>query len=617
MKRRDFVKFMGSTVVLSSLPNLNYGSPKPNTSRPNILWITSEDNGPFLGCYGDKLATTPNLDKLASEGVLYKNAFSNAAVCAPCRSTIITGMYAPSIGTEHMRSFNSIPHSIKFLPQYLRREGYYCSNNDKEDYNMPKPDVCWNESSEMAHYKNRKPGQPFFSIFNIHTSHENSIHKRSKKIRHDPDKAVLPPYLPDTEEIRKDCAQYYDKVEEMDKEVGDFLKELDEQGLAEETIVFYYSDHGGVLPRSKRFIYDSGTHVPLIIRFPEKYKNLAPALAGSKLDRMVSYIDLAPTILSLLGITIPEYIQGQAFLGKQQKPEKEYVHLFRDRMDDRYDMMRAVRNKKFKYIRNYMPHRIYGQYLEYLWRAASINVWEAMYKEGKCNYEQSIFWETKPVEELYDITQDPYEVNNLAANDEYQNVLDEMRNLNKKWVREIRDTGFIPEGELIEMTREQTAYELIHEKSFPLDRIIETAEIASEKDSENLVKLIERMDDENSAVRYWSATGCAILGVEAERSIDKLQNLLHDPSADVRIATAEALCVMDQTAKAIPVLISEIKNENSKIALHALNVLDVVEEKAKSTLSFIKEALDTSEDKYIKRVARHILTKFESKNGYD
>ncbi len=285
--------------------------------RPNILWIVSEDNTTLLGCYGDKTATTPNIDNLAKQGILFTNAFCTAPVCAPSRSTLITGMYPTTMGTENMRSTYPIPGFIKFFPRYLREAGYYTSNNAKKDYNTIDQVEAWNESSNKATYKNRKPGQPFFSVFNIQTSHESSLHTYISKLRHDPKKITLPAYHPETPEMRHDWAQYYDKLEDMDKEVGTLLKELDDAGLSDNTIVFYYADNGGVLPRSKRFMYESGLHVPLIIRIPKKYANLTPKGARAKTDRIVTFVDFAPTILRLAGIKIPEHFQGYAFLGNQ------------------------------------------------------------------------------------------------------------------------------------------------------------------------------------------------------------------------------------------------------------------------------------------------------------
>lgn len=344
---------------------------------PNILWLTSEDNSAMLGCYGDTFSTTPNLDQLASQGFLYTHAYANAPVCAPARNTILTGIYASSAGNQHMRSYYPGPEGVKTYPEFLREAGYYCTNNSKTDYNSDSfdPKLIWDESSNNAHYKNRKPGQPFFAVFNCGISHESSLHDSipDELLRHSPDEVPIAPYHPSTSAIKHDWAQYYDKVEDMDSWVGEKLRELENEGLADNTIVFYYSDNGGVLARSKRYLYETGTRVPLIVRIPEKYKYLYPAeKQSSRVDRLVSFVDLVPTLLSITGINIPDYLQGNAFLGKQATHDPEYVYMFRGRMDERYDMSRAVRDKKYRYIINYMPYRIYGQYLGYLWKAPSV-----------------------------------------------------------------------------------------------------------------------------------------------------------------------------------------------------------------------------------------------------
>ncbi|VAX37786.1 Sulfatase, partial [hydrothermal vent metagenome] len=219
-------------------------------SRPNILWITSEDNGPHLGCYGDTYAQTPHIDGLAKKGVIYLNCWSTAPVCAPARTTLITGMYPPSLGAEHMRTMINLPKGIQMYPQYLRKAGYYCTNNSKTDYNLVEPGQVWNASSRKAHWKNRKPGQPFFAIFNHTISHESKIRNKPHTLIHDPAKVRVPAYHPDTPEVRHDWAQYYDRITEMDAKVGRNLKELADAGLTDETIIFYYGDHGSGMPRS-------------------------------------------------------------------------------------------------------------------------------------------------------------------------------------------------------------------------------------------------------------------------------------------------------------------------------------------------------------------------------
>ena len=606
--KRHFLKTSLTGTACLSFPFSLYAGEEQE--RPNILWITSEDNSPLLGCYGDSFATTPNLDRLASEGIVFENAFANAPVCAPTRFTLLTGMYACSMGTHHMRSRYRIPSFVKPYTVYLRNAGYFCTNRSKTDYNFASDDKShWDECSREAHYRNRTPGQPFFAVFNITVSHESSIHKQQPETRHDPAQVLLPPYHPDTPDIRQNWAQYYDKVEDMDTQVGEILDELEENGLAGDTIVFYYSDHGGVICRSKRFLYDTGTHVPMIVRFPEKYRNLAPGKPGSRTDRLVSFVDFAPTVLSLAGITIPGYIQGEAFLGDQQKRPRDYVYLFRGRMDERYDMMRAIRDKKYKYIRNYMPQRIYGQHLDYLWRAAATRSWEKEYREGRCNTTQSIFWQTKPAEELYDSTADQWEVNNLAGDPEYKDVLERMRRSVKKFVREMRDAGFVPEGEMIQRTEGPTWYDFVRGKSIPLDRVIETAEMATMLDTNQLPELISRLDDRESAVRFWAATGCAILGKKAKSAEKALVRMLKDTSGDVRITAAEALCRMGKSGIALPVLITELKNGNAMISLRAANVLDVIGEQTSIVLPALETALRENDNNYVKRSLTHTLSK--------
>jgi N-sulfoglucosamine sulfohydrolase len=586
-------------------------STKLATDPPNILWITSEDNSAFLGCYGDEFATTPTLDKLATEGILYENAFANAPVCAPARSTIITGMYPPSMGTQNMRSVYPIPESIRFFPQYLREAGYYCTNNSKEDYNMPKPEGVWDESSNKAHYKNRAEGQPFFAIFNFTVSHESSIHKSiaNDSLRHDPAKVKLPPYHPDTPEMRHDWAQYYDKIEDLDGMVAQVLQELEDAGLAENTIVAYYSGHGGVIARSKRFVYESGTRVPMIWRFPKKYTHLAPGNPGHRTDRLVSFVDLAPTILSLAGIPVPEYMQGKAFLGEQQTEPREYVHLFRGRMDERIDNVRAVRDKQYRYIKNYMPHRIYGQYIEYLWRAPSCRSWEEAWLYGNCNEIQSAFWKEKPAEELYDVSADPWEVNNLADDPAYAEIMDRLRAENDRWMKEIKDTGLMPEGEMSTLNQSSPSFTYTHSGEYDVAKIKHAADIASLRDVSNLDEITGFLSDETPAVRYWGAVGCLILKNDAMPAKEALLRAIQDTSPDVRIAAAEALCHLGESAAATPVLIAALDHENMMVRTHALNSLYILGgEIARAALPKVIAITESQEGRsYDLRAAQRLL----------
>jgi N-sulfoglucosamine sulfohydrolase len=576
---------------------------------PNIVWIVSEDNSPLLGCYGDKFATTPHLDKFASEGILYENAFATAPVCAPARSTLITGVYPPSMGTEHMRSSYPIPEFIKFFPAYLREAGYYTSNNAKKDYNTVDQPEVWNESSKNATYKNRQEGQPFFAVFNIAVSHESSLHKPLENLRHDPEKVPLPPYHPPTKEMKKDWAQYYDKIEMMDARVGELLQELEDSGLAENTIVFYYSDHGGVLGRSKRFMYESGLKVPLIVRFPEKYAHLAPGAPGSKTDRLVTFVDFAPTILSLANIPVPDYMQGKVFLGDRKLSPREYAFSFRGRMDERNDLVRSVRNKKYRYIRNYMPHKIYGQYLEYLWKAPSMISWEEAYYAGELNKAQSMFWEPKPAEELYDIQADPHNIKNLAGQESYKKVLNTMREANRQWQLEIKDGGFIPESIMMEISEKTTLYDYVRSGHYSLEKIMETAEMASSGDISYLTEIISRLKDEDPVVRYWAATGCIVLQKKAAPAEDELKQLLNDPEVSVRIAAAEALFQLGESGLALAALEEALKNDNLMARVQALNVLENMKHDIRPALKAIKALIpkDKPSNEYDVRAARKLV----------
>ena len=567
--------------------------------KPNILWIVSEDNSPFLGCYGDRFATTPNLDRLASKGIMYTNAFSNAPVSAPSRNTIITGLYSTSTGNENMRSEYPVPSFVNFYPYYLKKAGYYTTNNAKKDYNTVDQPEIWDESGNNAHYKNRKERQPFFAIFNLTMSHESCLHKSipSSQLRHNPEEAPIPPYHPKTTDMKHDWAQYYDKIEDMDQLVGRLLDELEEAGLAENTIVFYYSDHGGVLGRSKRYLFESGLHVPFIVHIPEKFKHLAKEANGSSTDRIISFVDLAPTLLSIAEIEIPGYMQGKPFLGTQQKNENKYAYGYRGRMDERLDLVRTVRDKQYRYIRNYMPHKIYGQYIEYLWKAPSMTSWQNEFFKGRLNETQKRFWETKPIEELYDITSDPHNVNNLASDSRYKDIIEELRKVNRDWIISSYDAGFIPEPMLFEISRNSTPYDFAHSDKYDIRKTLETAEMASANDKIYYNTLYDRLSDKDPIIRYWAIIGMII----SEQSSDKIKtaliNLLNDQYAHNRIAASEALYNSGEKEIALRAIEKEIQCENEMQTLYALNVLGKMTSSSER-FAIIKDKINTCKLKY-------------------
>ncbi|SNY99577.1 sulfatase [Flagellimonas pacifica] len=574
------VKLLGILVVLTLI-----SCSKEEEKKPNILWIVSEDNSPYLGCYGDSFANTPNIDDLAKSGFLYTHAYANAPVCAPARNTIITGVYANSNGHQHMRSKYNKSDNVKFFPNYLRQAGYYCTNNRKEDYNINVEQAMdiWDESSSNAHYKNRKEGQPFFAIFNIGTSHESSIHKTTPKndLRHRPEDMVLPPYHPDTPEIRHDWAQFYDKIENMDTQLGELLEELKRSGEYENTIIFYYSDHGGILARSKRFVYETGTRVPMIVHIPEKFEHLNPKTTGdNKVSRLVSFVDLAPTILSLCKLPIPEFMQGEAFLGEAKTDDPEYAFMFKDRMDERYDMSRSTRDKKFRYIRNYMPYRVYGQHLNYLWNAPSTRSWEKAYTNGLCNDTQSVFWNEKPVEELYDTENDPWEINNLAEDSTYLSVLERLRKANRDWMSNIKDVGFIPEEEYAEIQSNTPLYDVMRnsQKEVDVDSLITMADFAMHATKKDIPKLVSSLNSKNSAIRYWAATGFLILGDDAKGELDMLEKTISDSSETAFLVIAEALYRIAEPEKGKALLLTALKSDNISTRVRALNIIDCVDE---------------------------------------
>ena len=554
-------------------------------TRPNILWITSEDHGPHMGCYGDTFATTPNVDALAKRGMLYSHCWSNAPVCAPARTTLITGMYPTSLGAEHMRSMVPFPAGKRMFPQFLREAGWYCTNNAKEDYNVTKPGQVWDESSEKAHWKNRPAGQPFFAVFNSLKSHESQIRVRPHTQVHDPAKVRVPAYHPDTPEVREDWAQYYDQVSEADADAGVRLKEIEDAGLMEDTIIFYFADHGAGMPRSKRWPYNSGLQVPLVVYIPEKFAALRPPeyQAGGNSKRLVSFVDFAPTLLSLVGVKPPEWMQGYAFLGKYIAQPQPFLHGFRGRMDERLDLVRSVTNGRYVYVRNYMPHLIYGQHLNYMWQTPTTRVWEKLHLEGKLNAVQDRFWNPKPPEELYDLMTDPDEVKNLADVPDYAPMKTKLRAAQMEHAQRIRDVGFLPEGERLGSSKGTSPYDLGHHEDSPFPLAFAAAENASLPQPgampDKVTSFDRALSSNESAVRYWTILGRQMRGKQAITEIrDPLLAALKDTSAPVRIAAARALVEAgaESDAEAAFAVLLDAADWSKNDVFTAMNALDAL-----------------------------------------
>ena len=427
--------------------------------RPNILWVSFEDTNPFYGCYGDPVARTPVVDQLAAEGTRYPLAFSTAGVCAPARSAVITGMYPISIGTHHMRTTHTnpavpelptpysalLPPHVKCFTEYLRAEGWYCTNNWKTDYQFAEPRSAWDECSETAHWRNRPDAeQPFFAVFNPHNTHESGMWTGMiDEITFDPAAVIVPPTFPDTPKVREALAQMYTQIEIADSCLGDLLKQLAHDGLADNTIVVHWSDHGP-LPRGKRWPYDSGIHIPMIVRWPHR------VVGGVVSDQLVSSMDLGPSMLSVCGIQIPFHMQGQAFLGDDAAPARQYIHASRDRHDSAYDRVRAVRNKRFKYLRNYYPQQPYVSWIPFRNAHPIMQELMRLHVLGELGAVPSQFLaNTRPVEELYDCVADPHETLNLANDPEQRGTLERLRAECDRWLTEAGDLGEISETEMV------------------------------------------------------------------------------------------------------------------------------------------------------------------------
>lgn len=590
--------------------------------RPNILWITCEDISPNLGCYGDTYANTPNLDQLAKEGVLYSNGFASAPVCAVARSSIITGMYASSQGTQHMRCKARRPEGTKMYPELLQEAGYYCTNNSKTDYNFDMdPKSIWDDCSNSAHWRNRSDqNQPFFSIFNFTTSHESRVNREDRYLNAiknlSPEQlkkageVPLPPYYPNTEEVRALWARYYNIITAMDQQVGTILQQLEKDGLTDNTIIIFYSDHGAGIPRHKRWLYDGGIKVPWIIKVPEKYQHLSPNPAGSKTDELVSFVDLAPTTLHFAGLPIPENMEGRAFLGSNLTPQRAYIFAGRDRMDERYDMQRAVRDKRFKYIRYYEPYKAYCQYMNTPEGGAIMQAIRTSQATGTLpEAAQQMIASSKPVEELFDCQNDPNELVNLAESPAYKNQLKQMRAAHKQWSDDTKDTGLLPETILRAWERNYNAsiHSIIRNQSIPVSLIRSIA--IEDLSVDSLEKYLEHS---NSAVRYWSAIS---LGNKQQKvSISKMNTTLKDSIPAVQIAAARALCKHQKTVVALPILQEHLKHSDEWVRLLAAQVLDEIDEQARPALPTMQKALK-DQNKYVVRVVNRAINELTGANN--
>lgn len=582
--------------------------------KPNILWITSEDNNvTWVGAYNNPHVHTPFIDQLSSEGFRYTEAYANAPVCAPSRSTWITGLYAISMGTHHMRSRNVIPHNqILYYPDILKAHGYYVSNANKTDYNIGgrEDKDCWDNPNNLEWHvlKNK---QPFFQVVNFYESHESRIQGSVDDIIYDPSQTKLKSYHPDLPIIRRNYAKYHDALTRMDARVGDILKGLKDAGLDQNTIVIYTSDHGGVLPRSKRYLYNSGLHCPLVIRIPETFQEYWPASTpGSTVDRLVSFIDMPKTWLALTGAEIPNTLQGRIFLGNQQEEEADYHFAFRGRMDERIDNARAVHNKRYLYIRNYVPYAPLVQHLEYQWKIKAQVAWEEHVKKGLASPIQARPFMPKVwTEELYDMKLDPDCVHNLIEDAQYQNIIQELRVALRNWQLDIFDAGLLPESEMINLADKNkiTIFEMVRNpRLYPLIDLLNMVDLALEKKKENRSTFYKSLSDPHIGIRYWSAIGLLLINDYSQSSF-----LVKDDSDEIRAIGAWMMVQNNQSQKGIYIL-NEMLHQYSYASLSILNILDWINEPTKPSWLNIK-TLNYEAGKDLDKIRNYILKKWSNR----
>lgn len=579
------------------------GFARTDVRRPNILWIVSEDNNPLIGAYGNTLVQTPAIDKLAAQGVLYRNAYSNAPVCAPSRFAILTGIYPESCApANQMRATAKLPSAFQTYPEILRAAGYYCTNNAKTDYNCDVDAAkIWDINDKTAHWRGRAENQPFMSVFNIETTHESQLF-RPVKGRITPEMVTIPPHLPDTPGMREDFARYHNLIEKMDSDVAARLAELAADGLAEDTIVFYYSDNGGALARSKRYCNDEGLRCALVVYAPPKWQHLLTRKPGSQVSNPVSLIDLAPTVLALAGIGQPAQMQGQPLLGRKARLGGRYAFGMRNRMDERIDFQRTVTDGRWRYIRNYMPHRPLGQHQAFQWLAKSYQEWEAAKIAGTLTPAQERFFQPKPFEELYDLSGDPHQLDNRAQSTDTRAKLMELRRALDRHMLDINDNGFIPEtmaGEGYFESRNASVY--------PLKSVMKLAAIAARGDRSGLPALVMALGSPQPVMRYWACTGLLILGEHAAPVRDKLEQIMRtDESPFVQCVAAEAVTKLGKQAEAVPALMHLADNSAQwQVQLHAMNALTFIGKDAAPALSTAQSAAQ-SDNEYLRSAGRYL-----------
>ncbi|MCG8601308.1 MAG: sulfatase-like hydrolase/transferase [Verrucomicrobiales bacterium] len=521
--------------------------------RPNIVWIVSEDNSKhYLKLFDEAGAETPNIAALAQDGVIFTRAFSNSPVCSVARTTLATGCFAPRIGTQfHRRSkLATLPEGQKMFMSYLSEAGYYTTNNSKKDYNAVESDGTWGESSKKASWRNRPDEKtPFFHMQSHTQSHESSLHfdedsYQNDKTKHNPDEVTLPPYFPDTPLFRYTYARYLDNIQTIDGIVGDTVAKLKEDGVLEDTFIFYFGDHGSVLPRGKGYVYESGLHVPLVVRVPENFRHLVNLEPGSRSDGFVSFVDFGPTVLELAGVDVPEAMDGEPFLGKEvtlaELAQRDEAFGYADRFDEKYEMIRTLRVGDWKYVRSFQPYYPDGLQNNYRYKMLAYREWRDLFNEGKLGSDQRQFFESKPPEMLFDLSTDPHEVNNLASDPAHGARLAEMREKLNERLLAMPDLSLFPENVLYDEAMEDPVA-FGEENRQRIAASLETANLMLLPMSEADAPLRSAFRSADPLIRQWALTVCAAFGKEAEELVESAKPLLRDEDPVVQIRAAEFL----------------------------------------------------------------------------
>ncbi|MBN2636327.1 MAG: sulfatase [Prolixibacteraceae bacterium] len=564
---------------------------KKTSDKPNILWITIEDTSPqFIGFYGNSVVKTPNIDKLAREGVIFTRAFSTSPVCSASRSCIITGVNNGQLGTGNHRRRYPIPDFIKGFPAYLRQAGYYTSNNFKTDYNTSNDSEiiaqAWDESSAKASYNGKSDNQAFFSVFNFEDSHQSRtmthpwkwyeefvLQKLDSALVTDADEVKIPPIYRESSDMHKYISRVYNSKNLMDVEVGKLIDSLKNSGLMESTIIFFFADHGEAIPRGKSSSIGLGYHIPFFIWFPEKYKHLSPWQLRKTTDELVSLEDLPPTLLSLAGVEIPDYMTGRPILGKQREPARQYIFGCRNRIDESPDMVRTATDGRYFYTREFFQGYPSLALQKYADVSDIVRLMRKEYAEGKLNSNQSLMFGRKDMEYLYDLETDPWELNNLAGNPEFSSKLEELRIANYNSLVFNRDAHFLPEFELESIAEKSNVFQFVRDSAFHMQEIIDAAYLATNPKTD-IEKLYQLLSDKNKWIRYWAITGLYHRNEKSNFKKAEIIRAMNDNYPPVAIEAAAIAWENFELPEAKEILIKYVLSRDFALSLQTLQLIE-------------------------------------------